>query len=296
MKKINRIFLLGDSFVEGQGTYEEIDKMGNFLEPNIFIEDLSDWRKENSWNKFVLEKINCQVFNYARQGSDNYSMFSQLNHLLRNELTPNDLVIFGFTSKLRDTGYSINYGFKQNHEHRTLLHPNNPLGGKIAWEKSLLYKDKYFTELDGYSEYKTDFEKKFTKHYVEDFFTTIYNPQVYETIAQSNYLFYQNWFKEKNLNILFFDIFEKYIDEDFVQDGFNINRDMYISYKSKSLIDVLYEYEDKNIKEGEVSVWEYGQYKPTQIIHANQHGYKVFVDYLFDKFLYKKYEFETNTL
>jgi hypothetical protein len=67
---------------------------------------------------------------------------------------------------------------------------------------------------------------------------------------------------------------------------------MYISYKSKSLTDVLYEYEDKYIKESDkVSLWEWGQYKPKQTTHANQHGYKIFIDYLFNNFLNKKYEF-----
>lgn len=291
MKKINRIFLFGDSFVEGQGTYDRITREGNFLEPDGYeLDALSNWRKENSWNKFIKEKTNCEVINEARQGSDNYSQFSMLNTLIK-DLTPNDLVLFGFTSKLRDTGYSIQYAFTQNHGGETILHGHNPLGGQIAWEKSLLFKDKYCTELDGHSQYKNDFEKQFTKQYVEDFFTTIYNPQVYETIAQSNYLFYQNWFKEKGLNILFFDLFEKYIDEDFVQDGFNVDTEMYISYKSKSLTDVLYEYEDKNVKEGDVGVWEWGYYKPELTMHANQHGYKVFIDYLFDNFLNKKYEF-----
>lgn len=291
MKKINRIFLFGDSFVEGQGVYEWVDNMGNFIEPNLPINDISEWRKENSWNKFIKEKTNCEVINNAKQGSDNYSQFVDLNKLI-TKLKPTDLVLFGFTSKLRDSGFSINYAFTQDYHGDPLLHQHNPLRNQIAWEKSLLYLDKYCTDLDGHSHYIDEFEKEFTKEYVEQFFSSVLDEQVFETIAQSNYLFYQNWIKKKGLNVIFFDIFEKYIDEKFVKPSFNVDTEIYISYKSKSLTDVLYEYEDKHIKETDkVSLWEWGQYKPKQTIHANQHGYKVFIDYLFDNFINKKYEF-----
>lgn len=296
-QNINRIFLFGDSFVEGQGTYESIDDMGNYLEPNFRGEELSQWRKDNSWNKFIKEKTNCEVINYGRQGSDNYSQFGPLNWILKN-IKPTDLIIFGFTSKYRDSGYSTKYGFAQEHQNNgLLLHPKNPLTQQIAWEKNLLYIDRYCTNLDGHAVYLNDKEKDFTVRFAEEIITNIYNPQMYETIAQINYKFYETWCKENNVNILFFDIFEKYIDKNFTNPTFQVDKDIYISYESKSLTDVLYEYEDKNIKEGEVSVWEWGYYKPEltkHSMHANQHGYKVFVDYLFDNFINKKYEFSPN--
>jgi hypothetical protein len=296
MIKIDRIFLFGDSFVEGQGTYESVSDRGEYLEADLPFKEIGNWRKQNSWNKFIEERTRCQVFNNAKQGSDNYGQFSQLNVLLET-LTPNDLVIFGFTSKLRDSGVSIQYAFNQIHDNKSLLHRENPLGKQIAWQKNLLEIEKYNTNLDGHVQYKNEYEKKFTKEYVEEFFTTILDEQVYETIAQSNYIFYQNWFKKKGLNIIFFDIFEKYIDENFTKPGFNVDNDMYISYESKSLTDVLYEYEDKKIKESDkFRIWEWGMYKPLQVIHANQHGYKIFVDYLFENFLDKRYEFKTNPL
>lgn len=299
MKTINRIFLFGDSFVEGQGTYESITNRGEFLEPNGLHGDLlSNWRKENSWNKFIKDRTKCTVINFGRQGSDNYSQYHHLNSIIET-LTSNDLVIFGFTSKLRDSGFAVKYAFTQDNTHNNFLDRDNPLGKQIAWEKNLLDIERYCTDLDGHAHYKNEFEKEFTKEYVEEFFTTIYNPQMYETIAQSNYLFYQNWFKKKNLNIVFFDIFEKYIDEKYISELYNVDTDMYISFKSKSLTDVLTEYEIKNVKEGDVGVWEWGYKRPDlngKIYHANQYGYKIFVDYLFDNFLDKKYEFSTNII
>lgn len=300
---INRIFLFGDSFVEGQGTYQSISEDGEFIEPNLPFGDgpntIREWRRNNSWNKFIKDITGgCNVVNEAIQGSDNYTQFSILNKWLP-KLTKNDLVIFGFTSKLRDSGFSVKYGFTQLSDGGySLLHTDNPLGKQVAWEKNLIEIERYCTDMDGHAMYKDDIEKKFTKEYVEDFFATIYNQQVYETVAQANYLFYQNWFKQNGLNICFFDIFEKYIDENYILDGYesNIDKDVYVSYKSKSLTDVLYEYEDKNVKEGDVGVWEWGYYKPELTMHANQHGYKVFIDYLFDNFLNKKYEFQANTI
>jgi hypothetical protein len=300
MKNINRIFLFGDSFVEGQGIYESIDKNNNFLEPdNLHGEELRKWRQENSWNKFIKERTDCEVINYARQGSDNYAQFGQLNWTLRN-VKPTDLIIFGFTSKMRDSGFAVNYGFTQTQGNDgVLLHPKNPLAQQIAWEKNLLYSDRYCTDLSGHAQYMSENEKKITIEFAEDIITKIYNPQLYETIAQINYAFYQKWCKENNVNILFFDIFEKYIDEEYVGSEYEVDSDMYISYQSKSLTDVLTEYEIKNIKEGDRSIWEWGYYRPDltgKTLHANQYGYKIFADYLFDNFLDKRYDFSTNPI
>jgi len=298
MKNINRIFLFGDSFVEGQGTYESIDSQGNYLEPHgLHGEHLSQWRKENSWNKIIKEKTGCEVVNYARQGSDNYSQYWPLNKTLQ-EVKPTDLIIFGFTSKLRDSGFAVNYGFTQNHgKGKSLLHQDNPLSKQIAWEKNLLYIEKYCTDLDGHAQYLNEKEKRFTIDFAEDIITKIYNPQMYETIAQINYSFYEKWCKQNNINILFFDIFEKYLDENYINENYEIDKDVYISYQSKSLTDVLTEYEIKNIKKGDRSIWEWGQYRPDiggKTLHANQYGYEIFIDYLFDNFLDKQYDFSPN--
>ena len=300
MKNINRIFLFGDSFVEGQGTYESIDNEGNYLEPDgMHGEELSQWRKDNSWNKIIKDRTGCEIVNYGRQGSDNYSQYWPLNKTLKN-IKPDDLVIFGFTSKLRDSGFAVDYGFMQNHgQGNSILHRENPLSKQIAWEKNLLYIEKFCTELDGHAQYLSDDEKEFTIEFAEDILTKIYNPQMYETIAQINYSFYEKWCKRNNINIIFFDIFEKYIDETYIQPEYDVDKNIYISYESKSLTDVLTEYEIKNIKKGDRSIWEWGQYRPDltgKTLHANQYGYKIFIDYLFDNFLDKQYEFSANII
>ena len=56
-KEIQRIFLLGDSWIEGQGTYSIIHDDGRLDEPSLpfgpeLVDSICHWRRENSWNKF----------------------------------------------------------------------------------------------------------------------------------------------------------------------------------------------------------------------------------------------------
>ena len=113
MKNINRIFLLGDSWIEGQGTYETIEGK-NAIEPNLPFGEgkgsIREWRRNNSWNKFFEEKYGIKVINLGVQGGTNSHMYSHLNHILL-DYKPTDLILFGFTSKYRDT--SLNLGYHQ---------------------------------------------------------------------------------------------------------------------------------------------------------------------------------------
>ena len=302
MKKINRIFLFGDSFIEGQGTYEGISDRGEFLEPLLphgnGAGTLSEWRKNNSWNKFVKENTNCKVINFAEQGSSNYNQFRELN-LIFNTLTDTDLVLFGFTSKLRDKeshNYCFNLDYKNN-----LLSKNNPLKGTMAWERISLeqtnFKTNYYSKDD--NRFIDEFEYDFTKKFVEKFFTSIYDDYIYEYSAQINYLFYQEKFKEQKLNIIFFDLFEPYVSKKYIKPGYTIDKSIYTNYYGVNMHQWLVEYEKKYIKENEISVWECGHRRPDlvgKIYHPNQHGYKLYIDYLFKEILSKQYNFESKII
>lgn len=284
MKTINRIFLFGDSWVEGQGTYKIIRENGVMEEPDIPFQEIGEWRKQNSWNKFIKKHTISEVINFAIQGSDNYSQFRQLNDVI-NTLTPNDLVLFGFTSKLRDRG-SINYIFDINHDYK-LIHKYNPLM-TTSWEKILNEKDTtniQFTNIN---------EKKITENFIQDYFSMIYDEYPFEYIAQVNYLFYQQFCKFKNINIVFFDLFEQYINPKYVKETFIVDKDIYINYGDKTMNEFLIEHEINNIKEDELSLWENSKRRPDlegKVYHPNQHGYVVYVDYLFTQVLPKKYKF-----
>lgn len=296
MKTINRIFLFGDSWIEGQGTYETIDECGNLIEPNFNGEKLRNWRRENSWNKIIRKITNCEVINFGTQGSDNYSQFSKLNEISQ-KLTQNDLVIIGFTSKLRDT-FSLNYCFKtENQQNSILLSKDNPLNGMIGWEKLSLKLFNYGFNEDNkqYFTLKHKNEKEFTEKFIKDFYISLYSDAAYEHIAQVNYYFYQERFKSLGLNLVCFDLFEPYLNKDYVNQKLNVDKNVYINYGEKTMNDFLQEYEINHIKENNISVWECGYRRPDlnfAIYHPNQHGYKLYAKYLFKKVLPKQYKFQ----
>jgi hypothetical protein len=298
---INRIFLFGDSWIEGQGTYQFINSNNQLIEPHFEndnnLEKISRWRKENSWNKFVGEKTKCEVRNFARHGSDNYYQYSKLNSII-NLLTKNDLVIFGFTSKLRDRS-SIQYAYNivsNNIYDSKLLSRTNPLNGYVAWEKISMefcnygYRDE---NIDVFTFTKPN-EREFTERFIKDYFTSLHNDYAYEHIAQMNYYFYQERFKSLGLNIVFFDLFEEYVNPSYVSPNLNIDNDIYINYSKKTMNRYLIDYEINNITKNDISIWECGHRRPDlngKIYHPNQHGYEIYVNYLFDKILSKKYKF-----
>lgn len=296
MKKISRIFLFGDSWIEGQGTYESIDKSGAFLEPNFKddnnLDKISNWRKENSWNKLVKEITNCEVINYARQGSSNYAQYCAVHSVLDN-LTKDDLVVVGLTSKLRDRT-SISYVW--NLDPNPLISRDNPLNGYVSGEKMSLNHFNFgfnFWNIDRYS-FKTKNEKEFTEHFIKNYIAFIHDDRAYEHIAQTNYYFYQERFKSLGLNLVCFDLFEQYLTPQYVNKSLDIDTDVYINYGKQTLNDILQEYEINNIKDDEPSIWENGCRRPdlhSAIYHPNQHGYKIIVDYLFKEILPKQYTF-----
>jgi hypothetical protein len=296
MKSINRIFLFGDSWIEGQGCYEKIEN-NKFIEPSFDNKThtnlLREWRRNIGWNVPLKELTSCKIINYGVQGSDNYSQFSELNNILPT-LTDTDLVVIGFTSKLRD-GNSLNYYWKL-HNSNSLLSHDNPLKAHLAWDIVSLDDFNYglTNENEERFSFSTKNEKEFTKKFIQDYFVSLYNDGVYEHIAQCNYYFLQERFKSLGLNLVCFDLFEPYIDKKYINQYLNIDKDIYINYGDKTINDFLIEYEIKNIKENDNPIWENGNRTPDLgggIAHPNQNGYKLIIDYIFKDILSKQYKF-----
>jgi len=295
MKQINRIILFGDSWVEGQGVFArtETDSKGRvkFFETGIEpkINGLRQWRLENGWNKFLKKYVDCEIVNYATQGSSNYGQFSQMNRLV-SELTDTDLILFGFTSKYRDTINQIQYAYQLGNY---IIHSKNPLRNVIAFEKSELNTKHSFRGPD--KEFHTQFEAEFTKNHIPEFFVKVFDEAVYENIAQENYLFYQSWFKEKGLNIIFFDLFEQYINPKYVNDLYEVDPKIYVTYGKDTMHQTLLKYEKETYtNESPYSIWEYAEIKfpPIDVIyHPNQFGYEYYVNYLWNNHISKQYKF-----
>jgi hypothetical protein len=296
MKSINRIFLFGDSWIEGQGCYEKIEN-NKFIEPSFDNKThtnlLREWRRNIGWNVPLKELTSCKIINYGVQGSDNYSQFSELNNILPT-LTDTDLVVIGFTSKLRD-GNSLNYYWKL-HNSNSLLSHDNPLKAHLAWAEVSLddFNYRLTNENEERFSFSTKNEKEFTKKFIQDYFVSLYNDGVYEHIAQCNYYFLQERFKSLGLNLVCFDLFEPYIDKKYINQYLNIDKDIYINYGDKTMNDFLIEYEIKNIKENDNPIWKNGNRRPDLgggIAHPNQNGYKLIIDYIFKDILSKQYKF-----
>lgn len=302
MKTINRIFLFGDSWIEGQGTYESITSDGRYLEPDLPLApnesgSINEWRKQNSWNKFIKEITNCNVENYAVQGSSNYAQFGHIEGIA-NTLTKTDLVIIGFTSKLRDRE-GIRYSFDMMNRNNIFVSQPSPLNQVVGWEKLSIDDFNFgFNEhhLNNYS-FNSFNEKNFTEKFIQDYFISLHNDMVYEHIAQTNYYFLQERFKSLGFNLICFDLFEQYLNPIHVDENLNIDENVYINYGKKTMNEYLIEYEIKNIKDSDIGIWEWGIHRPDlngKIVHPNQHGIKIYVDYLFKEFLPNHYKFQPN--
>lgn len=303
MKNINRIFLFGDSWIEGQGTYNEIDEHDTYQplrEPSLPYGDgpgtIREWRRNNSWNKFFIEKYGLnpnQIINYGTQGSSNYEQYYFLNSVLKN-IKPTDLILFGFTSKFRD-GKAIRMAY--NHQDFPMSKDAPPFCESITHEKNQLLMD--LDEADIFARFKhgdvggmSDSEIKFSKEWILDYMTTVFDESVYENIAQANFLFYQKWCKENGVNIFFFDLFESYIDQKYLKKYYEVDESIYINYGKKNYFQQLVDFERENYtKDSNYTIWEHGgAYKfpcgsdgyggkvGETIYHPNQIGYKLMFD------------------
>ena len=288
MKKINRIFIFGDSWMEGQGTFE-VETLGEWsnkypfqINGMIGEKGTIGWkRREESWNKFFREEYNyIEVNNFAEQGASNYRSFELLNENLK-DFKDTDLILFGFTSKWRDNSKAIKYAWPDD-KHQSLssgMHRHN------------VKDEAYKADLDGskgFVEKPSEFEKYF--------YSSIFDENVYENIAQTNYLYYQTYAKENNLNIIFFDLFDRYVDINKCTPELRylIDKNMYVTFGREMYLEKLIKYEQLNYDinkmewdrpENQYTIWEFengasppGKRFPTLDdfdCHPNQFGYKL---------------------
>lgn len=309
MKNIHRVFLFGDSWIEGQGTYSEIytneDGSIEVDEPNIPYghdmgmgsdeKTISGWRKKNSWNLFFKEKYGLhesQIINYGSQGSDNYIMFNNFNKIF-DSFQKTDLILFGFTSKYRDVARAFKPSFN------TLINHTNPIHNQLSFEKSSLGGEETDRINKEQISELSKIEREVSKEYMRDHFISVFDESIHENMAQSNYLFYQKWCKAHDINILFFDLFEPYVDTKFVGELYEVDKTMYITYDENPYNQRLVEYELENYKaDAKYSIWECGHTFPKSnlIYHPNQHGYKVMFDDISINHIDTQYKLTTNLI
>lgn len=323
MKNINRVFLFGDSWIEGEGCCIE-PIVGEMKEPDNLAyvneenpdttpeKSIRAWRRNNTWNKFFKDKYGLgkhQIKNWGVQGGSNYQSFRNFNKLLHH-VKPTDLILFGFTSKYRDSTFALQTAF----QHEIPLTSASPVFNNemISYEKIQVDRGwnlgqlfPSFWDIQQGNRKPNEYEQwewNFTREYCKDFITTVFDEKIHENIAQTNYLFYQKWCKMKGINIIFFDLFESYIDSKFVNPYYEVDESMYITYNKKHYFDRLLDYEwDNYTEDAEYTVWQQntvnpcgGRHNPvptSAIPHPNQFGYKFMFDDITENHIDGKYNF-----
>lgn len=299
MKKINRIILFGDSFIQGVGCYHKLENDGRMNYNTIPTEDIEQiirHRNLSSWEYLKNYFPNVEVINYGINGSSNYESYELLSKFIVNEYKDTDLILLGFTSKLRDFPRQFNFIF--NLPGSELLKEDNPiLVNPISFDK--YQKRNFLEELD---DSFSDKEKIVTEEFKIKFINDVYNDEMNEYISNTNYLFLQTFVENYDINLICFDLFEKYISNDV---KFNINKDIYINYNGKSMFEYLLEYESKfgfpilfkphmkytvSYFEKNNSFLDELDETNIKVTHLNQIGYQVYIDYFCEEFLLKKYK------
>mgnify|MGYP000430232353 CR=1 FL=1 len=107
MKQINRIVLFGDSFIQGTGCFYKLESDGRMVNhPSVNDHhnmELKKFQNENSWYIHLKKYFpNVDIINYGKDGCSNYEQFQNFRNYFHEIHKPDDLILFGFTSKYRD--------------------------------------------------------------------------------------------------------------------------------------------------------------------------------------------------
>lgn len=305
MKEINRIILFGDSFIQGTGCYHRLEEDGRMVyhlyDDNLNFE-LKSYQNKVGWGDNLKKYFpNVEVINYGVDGFSNYQSFEQMNHYFKKDHKKTDLILFGFTSKFRDFSFSQNFVWNT---YPGILNEDNPIyANPLAWEKTDYHLNRNYFAQKSYN-FDTDVsdeEKEVTKDFILDYTTYLHDDIHLEYISKVNYMFIQHWVKTYKLNFHCFDLFENYVVGHI--NNFKIDTDIYFDYdnhRNKSIFSYLKEYEANNLQETKKpfveSYFEANQsllddgIRPTNVIHPNQIGYGIYIDYLCKNLLLKKYK------
>lgn len=93
-----RLVCFGDSWTAGHGVENDI-KYKEEAKPPTFIRKL---REQNSWPRWLAEKLNCEYVNNGVCGYGNKFIYNELNESLRNGyIQKNDIIIVMFSYPYR---------------------------------------------------------------------------------------------------------------------------------------------------------------------------------------------------
>lgn len=259
--RYRKIFLLGDSWTEGQGIGTGEYKT---CEPEV-ANEVSQYRKNNHpIAKSLNHWYDFEVENLALQGNSNTNSLSILQRMIENkEIIKDDIVIIGFTSLMRDYHCFMPPEFSQH---------------KMAWTTTDM-----ITELEKERPAENEIDMLFNE-YSKNYILNIFDEEYYKYVGFNMVYFLQHYFSVYGIKYYFWNTFETIVDKDYKYSKF-IDKSKYINFGT-NYWDELKKEEEDLIKKNKLksllgggkqllhTFWERNFIKPKNIVHPNYDGYE----------------------
>jgi hypothetical protein len=258
---MKRIVSFGDSFTAGLGTDREHEKQ---IFDDCIGDDktkaralCSEFRRKNSFTKFLSDKFNCDYLNLGENGCSNSKI---MNKVFEHSITSDDFVIISFTSSLRDTPSFFPSIFNEKTADNTISFSKNELS----------------EQLNNTTEHLTNSVDLFKEEYKKFYITDMYDEYYYSMYNQNIILILQKYLEYNNIDYLMIDAFESMIysrDYDRID---LINKTKYWEFDSKTISSFLHEFNDKSLFEKDK--WKAKEQTPA---HPSRDGHILFADELY---------------
>jgi hypothetical protein len=246
----------GCSWTEGQGA--DVEHENTITDKDEIIK----FRKENSWVKFLSDKMGLPWINNGVSGNANNKIFNQVvSDIQNNKINKDDIVIIMWSSSLRD------------------YVPFLPKGEWISWSiKHLIERPERF--FNSYSSENKTYDN-FLIEFKELFVTEMFNQNYYNIVNQNYIIFLQKLLEHYDIKYYMCDGIESMLIDLHKKDDItgSINKKLYWGFHKKTFRDFL-----NNTKR--MDIWEYQDvtYNTRATQHPNKNGYMLIAEELY-KFL-----------
>jgi lysophospholipase L1-like esterase len=245
----------GDSWTEGQGTDVVVEK--SITERH----ELRKFRNDNSWVKFVCDKLDMTYINNGLSGASNLKIFNQLTTDIKEGLiAKDDFVFVMWSSSLRD-----NVPFLPNNEW-------------LSWSIKQLFETSSENFIKSYKSGNVEYDN-FLQSYKELFIAELFNQNYYNIINQNYIIFTQKLMESYGIKYFMCDAFETMIIDLNKSDDVtkHINKKTYWNFGKKCFKDFLLETKKDDIWEPiVVSKQDVGG------IHPNKSGYELIANEIYN--------------
>lgn len=252
---MKRLVAYGDSWTIGEGCNREIEDTLSKHEKMVY-------QKENSWVRFLADRLNIPYENNGISGNPNNKIFNQIVDDIKNGITTkNDLVLIMWSSSLRDY---------------LPFMPHGPKGEWLSWSTKHLMEtpDRFFTSTQTENRYYDFFMEDYKKFWL----TNLYEDLYYSIVNQNYIIFLQEFFKHYKINYIMCDgIEDMFLGIVPQYDKTNlIKAENYWGYKTNTFRDWLIQRTDETF-------WEHKERWDTRgTQHPNVKGYELIGNELYN--------------